>query len=865
MQQQFKVGDTKVIGGKTYVRTAAGWIPQQGVVTKPEDPALPYAGDKAREGLRSDALGNQFDAATMQDRIREAAAQAAKAQAEADAAQRKLEQDERDAAARDQQNKKNIADIELLIDRLDKLQADVTDSRVGLNGLGETGFSGARLRGIEGTAAYDLGGSVQEIQGSQFMEAIRAMKSGGNGSTGVGQLTEQEGARILAAMGNLDPNQSQETFLKRIEDARSVLLDSYRRAGGNNPKIDPEAAKQKPPVDPPAPPKQEFAKGGVRDEIDPVLQGVAGRIGQMMVSGEPDSAILKYMRDSGVNPADTNINDALQYRKTPDFKAWQRANPGRAYEVGPNFYTRQVPLTTSQNIGNIAGQSAPGAAFINFASGLTGNRLDEIAGALGGDPEAVRTGVDLSRAESPVASFAGDLAGQGALQYMSRYVPGLRNLPSTRVGRIGEDALYGVYAGSGEDGLEGGLAGGALNAVGGVAGRSLAGVGSAVTRGIQNPNLRYLHNAGVDLTPGRIARGSGGSVGDIIGRGEERLSGLPPFESIINTARRQGDESFNRAAFREAGGSGATGAAGIGELDALQRQNYSFLDNTNLPIDAQFAGRNAGVRAALPNIQFGREIGNELDQIDNVTRGGMFGGRDWQSGLRSTRANRASIQGQPFADRAVGSLDEIEGNLLDLAQRQGGPGMADNLANANQRYKQFQTLAAALDNGPAQKADELFSAGRLDDAARASQRRFGGRVSSMSGDRPFYDLASAGKEVMPNLTPDSGTAGRAYFQAALLGGGAGLAGAGADYAAGDDGISDGAAKGLALAGVLGGVYSQPGRRLIQNALLSERPAFIDRALGNRVLAPILTRRNAGMFGGAVARDYGLYPELYVQQ
>jgi hypothetical protein len=138
----------------------------------------------------------------------------------------------------------------------------------------------------------------------------------------------------------------------------------------------------------------------------------------------------------------------------------------------------------------------------------------------------------------------------------------------------------------------------------------------------------------------------------------------------------------------------------------------------------------------------------------------------------------------------------------------------------------------------------------------------------MQGQRPFYDLTKAGMDVMPNLTPDSGTAGRAIFYSALpsvLGGGIG-AGVGA---ATDTGAGDGAAMGagatLLPTLLMAGLYSKGGQKGLQKTLLGPRPKLmkdLDAAITKdpRVRA-FINRRMAGMFGGATARDLMLYPEL----
>jgi hypothetical protein len=613
----------------------------------------------------------------------------------------------------------------------------------------------------------------------------------------------------------------------------------------------------------------DFATGKTRDVIDPVLKATGGKVGKMIADGTPDAQIMSFLKQSGVDPANTNVGELLQYRAgkksfpgVPSFKEWQRANPGQAYPIGPAFYTKSVPMTPDRQILNKAAASNLGGAAIGAGvaatNAVTGGYLNDLTQ----DPAAAQTGMDLLRGRHPVASLVGDVAGQAALESMAGGVPGVGKLLAMRYGRPTADALYGAFSGSGESDDNRGVGA----ALGGVSGLGFGALGRGVQRavgglatGVTNPALQRLDNLGVPLTVGRIGRGSNSTIGHIVGGIEDRAAGLPGFDAVINTARKRGDVGFNQAAFKEAGGSGATGAAGLDELANLRTKAYDFLNPLQLPIDAQFAGSQAGVRAAIPDMPaFGSEVGKGLDQIDRVSANGLLNGRDFQSALSDTKANRSSIAGAPFSRNAVNALKDVEDNLQQLAARQGPQGTLDALNAANRLHAQTETLASALDNGPTQKGDQLFSAGRLDDASRVNTRKFGGRLASLTGvNRPFYDLTQAGNEVMPNLTPDSGTAGRMLLvplASSAIGGTAGAA-------LGDDRLKDGqfgAGYGALLGLAAMGPYSKTGQKIIQKALLADRPDRLVR-IGNYIINA--NPKLAGMFGSSLGRDFFFQPEL----
>jgi hypothetical protein len=173
----------------------------------------------------------------------------------------------------------------------------------------------------------------------------------------------------------------------------------------------------------------------------------------------------------------------------------------------------------------------------------------------------------------------------------------------------------------------------------------------------------------------------------------------------------------------------------------------------------------------------------------------------------------------------------------------------------------------------AQRNGVLTDPTTLNDVSIRGAEKFGGLDKALEGKRPFYDLTQAGMDVMPNLTPDSGTAGRSLFYAslpAILGGSAGAAygGLSDDQTAGQGAAAGG---GVGAAGtivptlLLAGLYSKGGQKNLQKLLLGPRNKTVTKAVqaieANPILGNILNKRAAGMFGSATARDFMLYPEL----
>jgi hypothetical protein len=410
------------------------------------------------------------------------------------------------------------------------------------------------------------------------------------------------------------------------------------------------------------------------------------------------------------------------------------------------------------------------------------------------------------------------------------------------------------------------------NATGGILGRSVQRGGGRALTGVRNANLSYLNNADVPLTIGQIGRGSDNVVGHAIGGIEERAVGLPIADAIIGSARRRGDEGFNREMFRQIGepngvtGSGAIGIPGLTEARNTRNAGYSFLDSASLQRDPAFDtdyAATVGKVAGLPD--FNGQVGRKLDLVSGAfDPSGSMSGRDWQSAIRSLRRDRGKIASKEFGQEAADVLGEAEGNLSGLVQRQ-LPGGAEALSNANRINANYKTAQAALKGRVAQRNGVLTDATTLNDVSIRGAEKFGGLDNALEGKRPFFELTQAGMDVMPNMTPDSGTAGRSLFYAALpsiLGGGAGAAYGGlAEDTSAADGAQAGAGIGAASTIIptlaLAGLYSKGGQKVLQRSLLGPRNQRVEQ-FGDLL---INNPRYGGMFGSAFLRDLVLHNEL----
>src|SRR5205085_1695944 len=106
----------------------------------------------------------------------------------------------------------------------------------------------------------------------------------------------------------------------------------------------------------------------------------------------------------------------------------------------------------------------------------------------------------------------------------------------------------------------------------------------------------------------------------------------------------------------------------------------------------------------------------------------------------------------------------------------------------------------------------------LNQSAISNTEKFGGLDAALSPNRPFHQLTTAAMKTMPNLTPDSGTAGRLLLYPLIAGaGGAGIGAlTGGDRAQGaETGSGIGTGLGLLTLAAGAGPYSRTGQKVIQ--------------------------------------------------
>lgn len=521
---------------------------------------------------------------------------------------------------------------------------------------------------------------------------------------------------------------------------------------------------------------------------------------------------------------------------------WQKANPGKAYNASK--VGREVPLTAFQSLAG----SPLGAGAARFANSATAGLVGAVAGEKG------KGALDAMAAANPKSALAGDVVGGvlGALGAEAGAAAALGGRGAAwlapRLGDAAYGGLSGVNAAQEGQGAEGAMWGAGAGVLGGALGQFGANQVGRLARGVSDPDVRALRDAGVPLTVGRVV-GNTGPVGKMIRGTEDRLTGFPLVGDAVNARNTEGVEAFAERMANDAVAPINGNATGYGQqtVDSmLQQGSDAYTAATNgvtVPLDPQFGVDMQQVRALggiLPDdlsARFGKAIDNRVGPVE---QDGYLTGDSFQQSLRGLKSYRAEATKpgfeQDYREALSGGIDALRGQMT----RGGGQDVVDNLANADQAWKQIKVVQKATEaarNGARSGEVGLPMPSQFNDAALAASNKYG-------GPRFNGDLIDSAQRILPSKVGDSGTAGRLGV-GMLLAGGAGLGGAGgAD--AGALGVAGGAtAGGLGTALLLAAGGSRFAQKQLTDALLNRPDLAVE-------LGTALSRnsRYGGVLGAA---------------
>jgi hypothetical protein len=357
--------------------------------------------------------------------------------------------------------------------------------------------------------------------------------------------------------------------------------------------------------------------------------------------------------------------------------------------------------------------------------------------------------------------------------------------PASLPGALGAGAVTGALqpvTGSGDFLTEkaiqtgtGALAGG----VGNVVGRGVARVISPKV----NPDVKMLMDKGVTPTPGQIVGGGTKAF-------EEKLTSIPVLGDVIKGGQRRAIEQFNRAVYDEVlkpiGGTAPrkAGREAVNEVTEQLSQAYDdILPKLQFTTDRQFATEVSNLSklvSGLPKKEAGAFKSFMMDKLAKAfgPKGQMDGRtfKELESALNKEigtfgKSNDAYQQklGEAFRTVLQSLRDGLTRSNMGSSVQVGGKivNATERLQNINSGWAKLVRLQTAAASTGAKGG--IFTPAQMSSAVRSADKSV--RKNAFArGDALMQDLSDAGKNVIGDVYPDSGTAGR--LVAMLLTGGA---------------------------------------------------------------------------------------------
>lgn len=362
-----------------------------------------------------------------------------------------------------------------------------------------------------------------------------------------------------------------------------------------------------------------------------------------------------------------------------------------------------------------------------------------------------------------------------------------------------------------------------------------------------NPDVRMLSEKGVTLTPGEALGGSWS-------KNEQRLSSVPFVGDVVKNARGKGVEQFSVAAINDSLAPigeklppGLKGNAAIERAYEILGDKYeSLLPNMKGHLDAlpeklpgaasivdeytqMMAGKSGGQLAPPPKATLRNELdiikenANDLppqqakdlqrivdkEIIAKFEKDGTIDGKGLKAIQEKLRLEAARFRGGDAYQRALSEAIDDASSAVRQMVRDVNPEAAAELKKIDTGYSKFKIAQKAAASTAADKG--TFTPSQYNTAVKAGDKSKD-KARFAEGNANQQPLAQAGKSVLSDTVPDSGTAQRLMFMDLLLGGGG-------HAALGPAGI----AAGLSLPML----YSQPVLRAMQPMLM--RPPNVGHA------------------------------------
>jgi hypothetical protein len=290
--------------------------------------------------------------------------------------------------------------------------------------------------------------------------------------------------------------------------------------------------------------------------------------------------------------------------------------------------------------------------------------------------------------------------------------------------------------------------------------------GKAITSTLSpvvEPAVRKLAEAGIPLTPGQL-------MGNALKRLEDKAMSLPFVGSSIRTAREQGFEAFNKAAFKRVldpiNGNvpKVAGREGMESVENQVKGAYNeLLPKLHFQVTPEFNAKMANLRQMAQGLpgNLGETFSNNIDDIiaKRMSKNGTMDGLQFKAAESSLSQKAKNYLSSANADeRDLGAaykqaLVELRTNLANV-----NPQFAEKLQNINEAFRNLSVVRKAAS---AANTQDYFTPAQLASAVKSADIS-AGKNKTATGQALMQDLSDAGVSVLPSKVPDSGTAERVF-------------------------------------------------------------------------------------------------------
>lgn len=308
-------------------------------------------------------------------------------------------------------------------------------------------------------------------------------------------------------------------------------------------------------------------------------------------------------------------------------------------------------------------------------------------------------------------------------------------------------------------------------AVGAIAAPAVSTIASAISPNVSK-NVSLLQDAGVQPTIGQ-------AIGGRANRLEEAAQSLPVIGGAIKNARQRATDQFEQAAFNKAAAPigekiSERGNAGIAELSSKLEAAYDqVIPKLAINVtDPKFIEKMASLRSMAQSLpekeaqQFDNILAREID--GRVAPNGVLSGQNLKDAWRSLRdtGNQYAKSNDAYQSQLGQAVKQAFQELKTQVAATNPLDVVLQLKNADLSYASFKRLQRAASTVGAEEG--RFSPSQLHSAVKAMDRSKD-KARFAEGEALMQDLSSAGKSVLSNKVPNSGTYDRAAIGGLILG------------------------------------------------------------------------------------------------